>query len=152
MSRLPQRTAEDRAALAAWAIMFPGAAAHVSPHVSILLGVILHNLLGYLPGYVVTRLFGFDSRVARTVSVEVGMQNSGLAATLARGYFTPEMALPAVIFRCGTTSRAPSCRCSTAAQPSGLARPPGGPARIARRAPPRLAAQRWSMRLSRYWP
>jgi BASS family bile acid:Na+ symporter len=32
------------------------------------------------------------------VSIEVGMQNSGLAAGLARTHFTPEAALPAAIF------------------------------------------------------
>ncbi|WP_311776722.1 bile acid:sodium symporter family protein [Trueperella abortisuis] len=79
--------------------VIPGSAeAFATAGAIIFAAVILHNLLGYLLGYAVTKLFGFDSRVARTVSVEVGMQNSGLAATLARGYFTPETALPAVIF------------------------------------------------------
>ncbi len=66
----------------------------------ILLVVILHNCLGYALGYVVTKLFRFSNRAARTVSVEVGMQNSGLAATLAKTHFaaTPETALPGAIF------------------------------------------------------
>lgn len=38
--------------------------------------------------------------MARTVSIEVGMQNSGMAATLAKTHFamTPETALPGAIF------------------------------------------------------
>ncbi|VEI12909.1 bile acid:sodium symporter family protein [Trueperella bialowiezensis] len=65
---------------------------------TIFAAVILHNLFGYLLGYWAAKLFRFDNRVARTVSSEVGMQNSGLAATLSKTYFTPETALPAVIF------------------------------------------------------
>lgn len=62
--------------------------------------VVAHNLLGYLLGYWVTRLFKFDKRTARTVSIEAGMQNSGLATTLAHTHFpaTPEAALPGAVF------------------------------------------------------
>ncbi|NLI03917.1 MAG: bile acid:sodium symporter family protein [Actinomycetaceae bacterium] len=66
----------------------------------IFLVVILHNGLGYLLGYFAAKLARFDNRVARTVSIEVGMQNSGMAATLAKTHFaaTPETALPGAIF------------------------------------------------------
>ena len=60
--------------------------------------VILHNLLGYFFGYFAGRISGGDSRAARTTAIEVGMQNSGLAAGLATKYFSPEAALPGAVF------------------------------------------------------
>src|SRR5699024_240854 len=60
--------------------------------------VVLHNGLGYLLGYFAARVFNYPERVARTTSVEVGMQNSGLAATLAAAHFNPVAALPAAVF------------------------------------------------------
>lgn len=64
----------------------------------VLLAVILHNLLGYALGYGLGRLTRQDERVSRTVSVEVGMQNSGLAAGLAAQYLSPASALPGAVF------------------------------------------------------
>jgi BASS family bile acid:Na+ symporter len=64
----------------------------------VFLAVVLHNGLGYLLGYWLTRLLRQGERAARTTSVEVGMQNSGLAATLAASAFAPAAALPAAIF------------------------------------------------------
>ena len=60
--------------------------------------VILHNGLGYLVGYWFARVLRQPVRAARTTSIEVGMQNSGLAATLAATYFSPVAALPAAVF------------------------------------------------------
>ncbi|MDF0604536.1 bile acid:sodium symporter family protein [Neisseriaceae bacterium TC5R-5] len=60
--------------------------------------VILHNSLGLLGGYWGGRLLGFDESVCRTLAVEVGMQNSGLAAQLAKVYFSPLAALPGALF------------------------------------------------------
>lgn len=60
--------------------------------------VVLHNLFGLLLGHGAAKLFRMDSRKARTVSIEVGMQNSGMAASLAVMYFQPEAALPGAIF------------------------------------------------------
>lgn len=45
--------------------------------------VTLHNLIGFALGYIVSRLAGLSERDARTVSIEVGMQNGGLASGLA---------------------------------------------------------------------
>ncbi|WP_026459239.1 bile acid:sodium symporter family protein [Schaalia vaccimaxillae] len=66
----------------------------------ILLVVVCHNLLGYLLGYFAGKIGRGNERACRTTSVEVGMQNSGLAATLAATHFsaTPETALPGAIF------------------------------------------------------
>lgn len=62
------------------------------------LGVVLHNGLGLLGGYWGGRLLGFDESICRTLAMEVGMQNSGLAATLGKLYFTPLAALPGALF------------------------------------------------------
>lgn len=60
--------------------------------------VVLHNGLGYLLGYGFAALFRQPPRVRRTVSIEVSMQNSGLAAGLAAQYFNPAAALPGAVF------------------------------------------------------
>ena len=60
--------------------------------------VVLHNGLGYLLGYLAGRLTKQPVRTARTISIEVGMQNSGLAAGLAAQYFNPVAALPGAMF------------------------------------------------------
>lgn len=49
--------------------------------------VLCHNSLGYLTGYSVGRLFNFSKAKNRTVSIEVGMQNAGLATVLATTFF-----------------------------------------------------------------
>ncbi|MFP7695688.1 bile acid:sodium symporter family protein [Trueperella sp. LYQ143] len=66
----------------------------------VIIAVVAHNLLGLVCGYFLAKSARFSPYVARTVAIEVGMQNSGLAATLAKTHFvtTPEAALPAVIF------------------------------------------------------
>lgn len=62
------------------------------------LAVILHNLIGLVSGYSVSRLVGFDERVSRTIAIEVGMQNSGLAVALANQFFSTAAALPGALF------------------------------------------------------
>jgi len=44
---------------------------------------LLHNLLGFLLGYWISKLLGMEERECRTVSFEVGMQNGGMGAALA---------------------------------------------------------------------
>ncbi len=65
---------------------------------TVLAAVALHNTLGYVLGYGVGALAGQPRPVRRTMSVEIGMQNSGLAAGLATTYMTPMAALPAAVF------------------------------------------------------
>ncbi|UOO77822.1 bile acid:sodium symporter family protein [Neisseria sp. Dent CA1/247] len=60
--------------------------------------VILHNAIGYLLGFVTAKLFKLPFDVQKTLSIEVGMQNSGLGAALAAAYFTPLAAVPSAIF------------------------------------------------------
>lgn len=64
----------------------------------ILLVVILHNTLGYLLGFWVARLLKLDYSDQKAVAIEVGMQNSGLGATLAAAHFSPLAAVPSAIF------------------------------------------------------
>ncbi len=64
----------------------------------VLAAVSLHNLSGMAAGYGFARLFRYDKRVARTVSIEVGMQNSGLSVALAVQYFSSLAALPGALF------------------------------------------------------
>jgi len=59
---------------------------------------IIHNFLGFSIGYCVARFFGMDINRARAVSIEIGMQNSGLAVALANTYFGALAALPGAIF------------------------------------------------------
>ncbi|MDD2382752.1 MAG: bile acid:sodium symporter family protein [Sulfurospirillaceae bacterium] len=61
-------------------------------------GIILHNLSGLTSGYWVAKWLGYDHKICKTVAIEVGMQNSGLAVALAMKYFTPLSALPGAIF------------------------------------------------------
>lgn len=65
---------------------------------TLVLAVILHNAGGYAVGYAVAAALKVPVASRRAVSVEVGMQNSGLASGLAQQYFSPEAALPGAIF------------------------------------------------------
>ncbi|MGD8149290.1 bile acid:sodium symporter family protein [Ornithinimicrobium sp. Y1694] len=64
----------------------------------VLLAVVLHNGLGLGLGYLVGRVTGVGERSARTMAIEVGMQNSGLASGLAATFFTPVAGLPGAVF------------------------------------------------------
>lgn len=80
------------------AVVAGSAKAIFSAGLLVLAAVILHNGLGYALGYTAARLFRLPIPSRRTTAIEVGMQNSGLAAGLARTYLTPEAALPGAIF------------------------------------------------------
>lgn len=70
----------------------------VSTGALVALAVVLHNAAGLILGYIVGRLGGLPEPGRRAISVEVGMQNSGLAAALATTYFSPLAALPGALF------------------------------------------------------
>lgn len=61
--------------------------------------VFCHNSLGYLLGWGAGRLAGFNTAKKRTISIEVGMQNAGLATVLASNFFAsqPLAVLPCAI-------------------------------------------------------
>ncbi|SMD45619.1 bile acid:Na+ symporter, BASS family [Aquiflexum balticum DSM 16537] len=50
----------------------------------LILLVVIHNLSGYTLGYWAGKLFRMDERDCRTIALEVGMQNAGLASGLAK--------------------------------------------------------------------
>ncbi|MEZ4828698.1 MAG: bile acid:sodium symporter family protein [Bacteroidia bacterium] len=50
---------------------------------TLILLVIVHNTFGYLLGYWVSRFLGMDEQSCRTIAIEVGMQNGGLASGIA---------------------------------------------------------------------
>jgi BASS family bile acid:Na+ symporter len=60
--------------------------------------VVLHNGGGLVVGYWLTRALGFSVAEQRTISIEVGMQNSGLGVALAAKYFSPVAAIPGAVF------------------------------------------------------
>lgn len=49
--------------------------------------VLFHNTLGYVLGFAAGKLFHFSKAKNRTISIEVGMQNAGLATNLASTFF-----------------------------------------------------------------
>jgi len=62
------------------------------------IAAVLLHVIGFGLGYVVSRVLRYPALVARTVSIEVGMQNGGMAAMLAKKNFPlePMAAVPAV--------------------------------------------------------
>ncbi|QEP05772.1 bile acid:sodium symporter family protein [Glutamicibacter sp. ZJUTW] len=64
----------------------------------VLVAVVLHNALGLALGYAIGILLRVPEDSRRTIAIEVGMQNSGLAGGLAKQYFSPEAALPGAVF------------------------------------------------------
>ena len=57
--------------------------------------VFLHNMLGYLCGFLLGKVLGLDTARTKAISIEVGMQNSGLATSLAGSSF-PDLAMATV--------------------------------------------------------
>ncbi|RFB34796.1 bile acid:sodium symporter family protein [Brevibacillus sp. VP] len=60
--------------------------------------VVLHNVLGFLLGFLFARLCGMDLAKQKAVAMEVGMQNSGLGVAIATAHFSPLAAVPSAIF------------------------------------------------------
>jgi len=52
--------------------------------VLLILLVLVHNLVGYVLGYWAARMFRMNERDCRTIAIEVGMQNGGLASGIAK--------------------------------------------------------------------
>ena len=63
--------------------------------------VLLLHVAGFGLGYGLAKLMKFDEQSSRTVSIEVGMQNSGLGTALATEHFT---ALPLVAVPCAVSA------------------------------------------------
>ena len=74
-----------------------------APHLAevgtlVALAVVLHNGFGLALGYALAGLLGLSAPKRRAIGIEVGMQNSGMAASLALLYFNPAAAIPAALF------------------------------------------------------
>ncbi|MBW4509075.1 MAG: hypothetical protein KME64_21530 [Scytonematopsis contorta HA4267-MV1] len=96
----------------AWGYFFPKIAASGIGNISTALGVVmlgmgltittqqLHSLrnAGLILGYFGAAITGKSTAVCRTISIEVAMQNSGLAVALALANFEPAAAIPGAIF------------------------------------------------------
>lgn len=57
--------------------------------------VVLHNLMGYLCGFGIGKLFRMSNDKIKAITIEIGMQNSGLATSLAGTAF-PDLAMATV--------------------------------------------------------
>ncbi|MCM3444422.1 bile acid:sodium symporter family protein [Metabacillus halosaccharovorans] len=60
--------------------------------------VVLHNGLGLLIGFLLAKGLKLNFADQKAISIEVGMQNSGLGAALAVAHFSPLSAVPSAIF------------------------------------------------------
>ena len=85
------------------ALTAPSRDTFASAGVFIVLAAVLHNSIGYACGYGLTRLLGrflpLTEQDARTVAIEVGLQNGGMAGALSIGVLKSAVAaLPANVF------------------------------------------------------
>ena len=85
------------------ALTAPSRDTFASAGVFIILAAVLHNSIGYACGYGLTRLLGrflpLSEQDARTVAIEVGLQNGGMAGALSIGVLHSAVAaLPANVF------------------------------------------------------
>lgn len=71
----------------------------VASGIVIFAAVLLHNTLGYILGYLTGLFARFSNAKRRTVSIEVGMQNAGLATVLSAKHFPamPEAAIASAV-------------------------------------------------------
>lgn len=71
----------------------------VQSGIIIFAAVLLHNILGYISGYTTGLFARFSNAKCRTVSIEVGMQNAGLATVLSGKHFPlmPEAAIASAV-------------------------------------------------------
>ena len=63
----------------------------------VFVAVLLHNVLGYVMGTILGKLFRQPERSVRTLAVEVGTQSAGLASGMSAQFFSPEAALPGAV-------------------------------------------------------
>ncbi|MGX8718147.1 MAG: bile acid:sodium symporter family protein [Desulfovibrio sp.] len=94
--------ASSALAIAAIVVIVIAANAHrlLQGGLLIVLVVMLHNLCGFASGYATGMLLGLAPAKRKAVSIEIGMQNSGLATSLAAMHFAayPMAAIPGAVF------------------------------------------------------
>ena len=70
----------------------------LSSGLSLIFSIMILHLLGFLVGYFFSYVVTKNKIVSRTISIEVGMQNSGLGVVLAReNFINPATAIPSAI-------------------------------------------------------
>lgn len=69
----------------------------LSASLTLILAVCIHHWFGYLLGYLVGKMCGMNYKQRKTLSLEVGLQSSGLAIGLSHQFTNPLCALPAAI-------------------------------------------------------
>ena len=75
----------------------PNAQRLMTSGLMVIAAVCLHNWLGFGVGWLFARLLGLEAAKKRAISIEVGLQNSGLAVGLAGQFANPLCALPAAV-------------------------------------------------------
>ena len=82
------------------AVVSANAAKIMTSGALILAVVILHNCCGYGLGYAIGKVLKLDMAKCKAVAIEVGMQNSGLATSLAATHFAqyPLATIPGAVF------------------------------------------------------
>lgn len=110
-------------ALVCASVIGQNAAAVRAAGVGLLGAVVLLHAVGFGVGWLWARAFGFDHVVARTISIEVGMQNSGLGVVLAQKHFPSD---PLTAVPCAISSVVHSCIGSALAGWWRLRAPPAG--------------------------
>ncbi len=66
--------------------------------IPVFMAVVLHNVLGLGSAYGLAKVLRYPEKTCKTLAIEVGMQNSGLAVALAAKFFPAIAALPGAIF------------------------------------------------------
>jgi len=66
--------------------------------IKLFLIVVLVNLLGYVAGWYLAKMYGFQKKLKIALAIEIGMQNAGLGVALALKHFSAATALPGAIF------------------------------------------------------
>ena len=69
----------------------------IAAGINLFLSVLLLHLGGFVLGYLIIKLLGYSEDYRRTVSIEVGMQNSGLGSELAKKHVSLSAAAPCAI-------------------------------------------------------
>lgn len=93
----------------------------------LLLAVGLLHAGGFTLGYVIGRLAGYDALVRRTLSIEVGMQNSGLGVVLADNFRNPVTGIALAAVPCAVSATVHSVFGSLLAGVWRLRTPPAPP-------------------------
>lgn len=84
-------------ALIVGSIIGQGKEAILSTGINLFLAVGLLHFIGFILGYFISKILLKEEQVARTISIEVGMQNSGLAVVLAKQNFGQMATIPGAI-------------------------------------------------------